>query len=192
LPLSEVRIAAFRCLTHVEIALDPNRNYLFGPNGAGKTSVLESIYLLGRGRSFRTRQIRKLVRVGTDGFSVFGEVEIAERVVRVGVAFDVGRLQKKIDGDATVGTAELAAVLPVHVVEPGIHQLIEGGPGERRRFLDWGVFHVEHAYLEAWRQYRRVLGQRNAALKGASNSELQTWTAALVEAGARGPYPRGG
>jgi DNA replication and repair protein RecF len=183
LPLSHLRISAVRCLTEVEVDLDQRRNYVFGPNGAGKTSILESIYLLGRGRSFRTRQIRKLVRTGTDGFSVFGEVRTTERSRRVGVAFDDGHLQKKLDGDETVGTAELAVVLPVHVIEPGIHALIEGAPSERRRFLDWGVFHVEHAYLDGWRQYRRILGQRNAALKGASSAELQGWTTALVEAG---------
>ena len=183
MPLSHLRISAVRCLADIEIDLDPGRNYVFGPNGAGKTSILESIYLLGRGRSFRTRQIRKLVRIGTDGFTVFGEGRTAERSARIGVAFEDGHLLKKLDGDATVGTAELAVVLPVHVIEPGLHALIEGGPSERRRFLDWGVFHVEHAYLDSWRQYRRVLSQRNAALKSASRAELQGWTTALVEAG---------
>ena len=61
----------------------------------------------------------------------------------------------------------------------------EGGPSERRRFLDWGVFHVEPGYLEAWKSYRRVLSQRNAALKrSASSAELRPWSVALVEAGA--------
>jgi DNA replication and repair protein RecF len=61
---------------------------------------------------------------------------------------------------------------------------VQGTPSERRRFLDWGVFHVEQRYLEAWRRYRRLLGQRNAALKAAATSpELQSWTRALAEAG---------
>jgi len=61
--------------------------------------------------------------------------------------------------------ATLAHIMPVHVIEPNIHRLIEGGPKERRRMLDWGVFHVEPGYLDNWRRYRRVLSQRNAALK---------------------------
>ena len=67
---------------------------------------------------------------------------------------------------------------------PDSHKLIEGSPSERRRFLDWGVFHVEHSYLEAWQRYRRLLGQRNAALvRAGASSELRVWTDALAEAG---------
>lgn len=181
--LRHLRISSLRCIEHAELALHPERNYLFGPNGAGKTSVLEAAYLLGRGRSFRTRQVRKLVRAGIRGFSVYGEVEAAERRRRLGVAFDAGRLEKKLDGEVA-GMAELAAALPIHAIEPGLHYLVEGAPGERRRFLDWGVFHVKPQYLGAWRRYRRVLSQRNAALKaGAAPAELRSWSDAVASAG---------
>jgi DNA replication and repair protein RecF len=184
LSLRRVRITDVRCLIEVELALDPARNYIYGPNGAGKTSILEAVFLLGRGRSFRTRQVRRLVRHGRSGLAVFGEVEESQRVRRVGVAFSQGRLDKKIDGETAAGTAALVEILPVHTIDPSSHELIQGGPSERRRFLDWGVFHVEHAYLDAWRRYRRVLGQRNAALKrGAPPTEFETWTSALAEAG---------
>jgi len=74
--------------------------------------------------------------------------------------------------------------LPVHVLDPSLHALIDGGPSERRRFLDWGVFHVEHTYLSCWRQYRRILSQRNAALKTASSGRvLDVWSEKLVSAG---------
>ena len=177
-----LRIASLRCLESVELTLHPERNYIFGPNGAGKTSILEAAYLLGRGRSFRTRQIRKLVKAGTEGFAVYGEVAGAWGPHRLGVGFGNGRLEKRLDGGPAAMT-ELAAVLPVHAIEPGLHHLIEGAPSERRRFLDWGVFHVEPRYLESWRQYRRVLGQRNSALKTASPAELLGWTKALAAAG---------
>jgi DNA replication and repair protein RecF len=184
LALRRVRITDLRCLADVELTLDPSHNYIFGPNGAGKTSILEAVFLLGRGRSFRTRQIRRLVRHGRGGLAVFGEVEDGARTRRIGVAFAHGRLDKKIDGSPASGTAALVEILPVHAIDPSSHELIQGGPSERRRFLDWGVFHVEHGYLEDWRRYRRLLGQRNAALKkGAPTAELATWTAALAEAG---------
>jgi DNA replication and repair protein RecF len=184
LPLSRVRITALRCLAEVERGLHPRCSYIFGPNGAGKTSILEGIFLLGRGRSFRTRQIRRLVRRGADGVTVYGEVIWRGRAQRLGVSYVSGRLEKKIDGAEADGMGALAALLPVHVIDPSVHQLVEGGPSERRRFLDWGVFHVEHGYLEAWKRYRRVLSQRNAALKaGAGPGELRSWTTALAEAG---------
>jgi DNA replication and repair protein RecF len=177
-------MTALRCLREVELELHPRANYIFGPNGAGKTSLLEGIFVLGRGRSFRTRQMRRLVRHGSDGFAVFG-VAVGEGATRrLGVAYRAGRLEKKIDGEAAEGMAQLAEILSVHALDPGMHALVEGGPSERRRFLDWGVFHVEHGYLAAWKRYRRVLSQRNAVLKSSgSPSELRPWSTALAEAG---------
>jgi len=185
LPLSRVRITTLRCLREVELALHPRRNYIFGPNGAGKTSLLEGMFVLGRGRSFRTRQMRRLVSHGAEGFAVFGEAGVEGAIRRLGVAYRSGRLEKKIDGQPAVGMAQLASLLPVHAIDPSMHAIVEGGPSERRRFLDWGVFHVEPEYLEAWKNYRRVLSQRNASLKRvAADAELRPWSTALAEAGA--------
>jgi len=185
LPLSRVRITNLRCLREVELGLDPRRNYIFGPNGAGKTSLLEGVFVLGRGRSFRTRQMRRLVRHGADGFAVYGEADVDAAQRRLGVGYRAGRLEKKVDGQPAVGMGQLASLLPVHAVDPSMHAIVEGGPSERRRFLDWGVFHVEPGYLEAWKSYRRVLSQRNAALKrSAASAELRPWSVALAEAGA--------
>jgi DNA replication and repair protein RecF len=185
LPLSRVRLTSLRCLRDAEVELDPRRSYIFGPNGAGKTSLLEGVFVLGRGRSFRTRQMRRLVRHGADGFAVFGEVDVDGIGRRLGVAYRAGRLEKKVDGQPAVGMAQLAALLPVHAIDPSMHAIVEGGPSERRRFLDWGVFHVEPGYLDAWKSYRRVLSQRNAALKrSAVPAELKPWSIALADAGA--------
>jgi DNA replication and repair protein RecF len=185
LALSRVRITALRCVAEAALELDAGRNYIYGPNGAGKTSLLEAIFVLGRGRSFRSRQTGRLVRHGQPGFSVYGEVTAGGRTHRIGVAFARGHLTKRVDGEEAAGMAALAEVLPVYALDPGSHQLVEGGPSERRRFLDWGVFHVEPQYLEVWKRYRRVLGQRNAALKaGTLGSALRTWTDALIETGA--------
>lgn len=183
--LGRIRITTLRCLRETELELDAGRNYIFGPNGAGKTSLLEAIFVLGRGRSFRTRQIRRLVQRGSEGFAVFGTAAGREgRGRRLGVSYAAGRLEKKIDGQAAAGMADLAAILPVHAIDPSMHGLVEGGPSERRRFLDWGVFHVERGYLEAWKHYRRALSQRNAALKQSLyGGDLRPWTAAVAEAG---------
>ncbi len=185
MPLDRIRVRNFRCLTDVELQLDARRTYVFGSNGAGKTSFLEALFVLGRGRSFRTRQMRKLVQRGEQEFTVYGEIGGGSDGSRhrIGVGFSSGRLEKRVDGEAVPGMGTLAALLPVHVIDPGVHDLIQGGPSERRRFLDWGVFHVEPDYLDAWKRYRRLLSQRNAALKTSPNrAELQTWTKALCTA----------
>jgi DNA replication and repair protein RecF len=128
--------------------------------------------------------MRRLVQHGKESFAVFGEVLVDGSTRRLGVSYRAGRLEKKIDAQPAAGMAQLAELLPVHAIDPSMHQLVEGGPSERRRFLDWGVFHVEPPYLAAWKRYRRVLSQRNAALKrSASSAELRPWTLAVVEAG---------
>ena len=184
--LERVRISGVRCLEEVELSLDPHKNYFFGPNGAGKTSLLEAIHLLGRGRSFRTRETKRLIQRGREGLSVFGETQdTGGRMRRIGVQLTGGRLTGRVDGVTCESIAELARILPVHVIDPRLHQLVEAGPSERRRFLDGGVFHVEHSYLASWRLYRRLLGQRNAALKAhATDAELKAWTEPLLDAAA--------
>ena len=181
MPLKHLRITNLRCLTEVEFSPHPNRTYFFGPYGAGKTSLLEAIYLLGRGRSFRTRYNRRLIQRGQDCFSVYGELQQNGVKRRLGVGLGPKGLNLRLDSETAPSMAALAKVMPVHVIEPNIHRLIEGSPGDRRRFLDWGVFHVEHNYLEAWRRYRRVLGQRNAALK--SGQSVSAWDSGLISAG---------
>jgi DNA replication and repair protein RecF len=60
---------------------------------------------------------------------------------------------------------------------------VDGGPDIRRSFMDWGLFHVEHGYLEHWRRYARLLRQRNAALKrNQADSVFEAIEPAMAEA----------
>jgi len=185
MPLEHLRVDGVRCLRDVRLDLDARRNYVWGANGAGKTSLLEAIYLLARGRSFRLRQTARLVRHDSTGLHVFGIVGDGEgRQRRLGIAFEDGHLSAQVDGLAVKSQAEMLRLLPVHIIDPRLHQLVEAGPSERRRYIDAGVFHVEHRFLADWRHYRRVLGQRNAALKaGARWAEIDVWTEPLIATG---------
>jgi DNA replication and repair protein RecF len=183
-PLQRIRVRSVRCLADVDIDLALARNYLYGPNGAGKTSFLEAIHLLGRGRSFRTRHVKNLLRHGATELTVVGDISHEELVETVGVRLSSGHLEIHVDGVSHEGLETLARRLPVHVIDPQQHELVEGGPSVRRRYLDGGVFHVEPRYLDTWRNYRRVLAQRNSALKlQVSNEEILTWNHALTKAG---------
>jgi DNA replication and repair protein RecF len=72
----------------------------------------------------------------------------------------------------------------VQAIDPEVHRLVDGGPQERRRYLDWGVFHVEPAFVDHWRRYQRALRQRNAALKaGQAPAAVHAWDSELIEAG---------
>jgi len=184
-PLERIRVDGVRILSGVDCELDPQRNYFFGPNGAGKTSLLEAVFLIGRGRSFRTRQTRRLIQHGREALAVHVEQREGGSVRRIGVQFDDTGIVFRIDRQPAASVTDVARCFAVDVIDPGVHRLIEGGPSERRRFIDWGVFHVEHDYLAAWKRYRRVLGQRNAALKaGAPRPALEPWDRALASTGA--------
>jgi DNA replication and repair protein RecF len=74
LSLLDLTIDDLRCIEHAELHLHPGHNLIWGGNGSGKTSLLESIFLLGRGRSFRTRNSERLIRHGRDRLVVFGRV----------------------------------------------------------------------------------------------------------------------
>lgn len=180
--LRELRIENLRVLARAEFALAPGWNVFTGPNGAGKTSLLEAAYLLSHGRSFRTAAREALARDGSGGYAVFGEVEFAGGRSRVGLARTARGLVAKVDG-ADVAIADLLRRTAVLCFEPGSHELIAGASDERRRYLDWGVFHVEHAFLSVWRRYQRVLKQRNALMRRlVDRSELAPWDHELARA----------
>src|ERR1019366_5421045 len=162
--LRRVQVTDFRCLHQTEIELDPEFTLISGPNASGKTSLLEAIYVLGRGRSFRTRRLDHLIRIGCERLIVVGEVETPGRMT-LGIEATKSGMRAKIAGDWASSLAELAAAFPVQIIDPEVHRLIEEGPSRRRRFLDWGVFHVEHEFIHRWQRYQQVLKQRNAALK---------------------------
>ncbi len=177
----QLRIANLRAIVAEDIALAPGWNVFTGPNGAGKTSLLEAAFLLSHGRSFRSTARDALTRHGSDGFAVFGE--LAEPVARVGLARREGALQARLDGrDVAVG--EFLRQVAVTCFEPGSHALIAGAADERRRYLDWGVFHVEPDFLGTWRRYQRALRQRNALLRvQAGAGELAPWDSELAACG---------
>jgi DNA replication and repair protein RecF len=182
--LRRLQVTDFRCLPSAELEIDPRYTLISGGNATGKTTLLESIYLLGRGRSFRTRRIERLVRRGGERFVVFGEVQCADRRVAVGIEGGSGGIRARIGGEPVGTLAELALTLPVQIIDPEIHQLIEDGPGRRRRFIDWGVFHVEPDFLGHWQRFHLALRQRNAALKGRQPKSLVSiWDADLIRHG---------
>lgn len=179
--LRELHITNLRCIEAARLELGPEDNYVFGPNGAGKTTILEGAYFLGRGRSFRTHRAHRLVRAGQGHFEVVGHVRWAKHDVVLGVRGAAGGLEARVGGRPAATLADLAERLPVQIIDPETHKLVEEGPGHRRRFIDWGVFHVKPRFLDAWRRYRRALKQRNAALRQAGPSP-DAWNPELFAA----------
>jgi len=182
--LTRLRLANLRLFEQLELDLVAGWNLFFGGNGAGKTTILEAACLLSHGRSFRTGSHEALARTGSDGYAIYGDIETEGAVVRgVGIARRNGRLEARLGGQA-VAVGELMRHTAVLCFEPGSHELLAGGSEGRRRFLDWGVFHVEQEFLPAWSRYQRALRQRNVLLRlDAADAELAPWNQELARSG---------
>jgi DNA replication and repair protein RecF len=179
--LRSLSVTALRCFEQLELEAAPGLNLVTGNNASGKTSLLEAIFLLGRGRSFRSAKRDALIREGSSALRVVSRLEDG-RVLGMEVSGD--HWVARAGGEQVSQLAELAALLPVQLLDPEVHRLVQEGPGERRRYLDWATFHVKPGFLEAWRTYQRALRQRNAALKArAPDSALEPWERTLSASG---------
>jgi DNA replication and repair protein RecF len=182
--LERLSIEDFRCVERAELDFDVRCNLITGENASGKTSLLEAIFFLGRGRSFRSTRNEALVRTGVGNFSLVGRTSQGGLSQPLGIRFGADGIEARFAGRPVSGLAELATRLPVQAIDPEVHRLVDGGPQERRRYLDWGVFHVEPGFVEHWRRYQRALRQRNASLRaGQSEALVRAWDPELLEAG---------
>lgn len=182
--LDRLQIRGFRNLQPTSLNPGPGVNWLYGDNGAGKTSVLEAIFLLARGRSFRVRPVGAVIQHGQKSLQVVARQR--ERGIFLGIERDGDDWRGRIDGHDSHRISEFATALPLVLIEPDSHRLIDGGPDRRRQYLDWQLFHVEPSYLEYWQRYARLLRQRNAALRSnASIATLSALEAPMVSAAGR-------
>ena len=157
--VERLQLGAFRRFEHVDIEPAPGLNLITGNNGAGKTSLLEALHVMAYGRSFRGRVRDGLIRDGKEAIEVFvqwresrqsgsdqaavaGEMD-ASLPRKAGIRHTGQDWTGKLDGMPVTHLGELCAALAVVTFEPGSHALVNGGGEPRRRFLDWGLFHVE-------------------------------------------------
>jgi len=154
-------------------------NLIYGANGSGKSSILEAIHILGIGRSFRSRTASSVINHEADSLSVFGNIEKTTKIPAGIEKSRRGNTKIRIAGSDVTTIAELAELLPIQLINPDSYRLLDAGPKYRRQFMDWGLFHVEQSFYDAWRRLQRTLKQRNAALR--DGQEVSVWDPELVE-----------
>lgn len=154
---------------------------LAGANASGKTSFLEAIHYLALGRSFRTSSVKPLIRTDDSEAVLFAELT-------GGLTAGLQKPRRgdhllKLGGQPLRSWENVAREMPVQLLDATSFSLLNEGPRLRRRFLDWGVFHVEHRFLSAWRRTRRAISHRNVLLKragGPDEGEIAPWEQELV------------
>lgn len=160
---------------------------LIGDNGQGKTNLLEAVYYLEVFRSFRGARDEQLVTFGREYFRVEG-VTVGgtggEEVVAAGYAREGRRKKVTIGGSEPDRLGDAIGRVGAIVFTASDIEIVAGGPGARRRFLDIILSLVEPGYLAALQRYRQIVSQRNELLRnGARPRELTAWNAGLVETG---------
>lgn len=186
MPINRLMVEDFRNLHGVDLHVAQGANFITGENGSGKTSILEVIYTLATGRSFRSRKFRNLIAYHRQSFQLFAELSFSGLVHRLGVSRQKdGTSQFKLDGTSVASAGELAAMLPCQVIDSHSFDLLEGGPGDRRAFIDWLVFHVKPSFRTLWSDYVRCLKHRNSLLRSDKipDAEIAIWDRALAELG---------
>ena len=182
--LKQLHVHGLRNLKHIQLTLSPQVNLFHGPNGSGKTSILEAIFLLGRGRSFRSRVLNTVINTQEQVCTAYGLRESSGVSTPIGVSRGrQGDFLFKINGQPIAAASALAETLPLLLLNAEGFDLIGGGPQYRRRFIDWGVFHVEHNYKQLVRRYQRVLKQRNSLMRHDRIDEqlLAVWDTEFVD-----------
>ncbi|RUR12629.1 DNA replication/repair protein RecF [Legionella sp. km772] len=161
--LTDLKIHHLRAVDTAHLRLNPRFNFIIGPNGSGKTSILEALYLLSCGHSFRSREIVPIIAHEQDKLTVFAQ-GLDNKTVSIQKSKSLPT-QIKLNNQFCSTTSQLAYALPCQIINSDIFQIIDATSSIRRSLLDWGLFHVKPNYLALWKEYRRVLKQRNALLK---------------------------
>jgi DNA replication and repair protein RecF len=174
-----------RCFAEFSLTPILGVNLLLGENGAGKTSVLEALYLLGYGRSFRGRVRDGLIQQGHRQLLLRAHwLNSHGGAQHGGLQHSGSDWQARLNGEAVDNLGQFCSQFPVLCFEPGSHELISGAAEHRRRFIDWALFHVEPDFYLQWRRFSRALKQRNALLKSnPSANALLPWDREFAEAG---------
>ncbi|WP_413520227.1 DNA replication/repair protein RecF [Psychrobacter glacincola] len=180
--IERLQISHLRNLTQVN--LQPAAcNVIIGANGSGKTSLLEAIFLLSRGKSFRHHQPKRYIQHHQDSATVHANINDSRTLAiqKQADATTVLRLNQTTVYNQSILTEQL----PTLLIDPSTMDMLEQGSASRRQLLDWLVFHMKQGFHPQWIAYQRLLKQRNSLLKQRRHlthvqlAELRAWDKGL-------------
>lgn len=175
--LKQLQIKDFRNLQDTRLIPTNGVNLIVGDNASGKTSILEAIYYLSHVRSFRTQYVTDLIFRHSPYLQLVADIETNDQnIIPFGIRRSRNKSEIRVNKTPVIRVSDIAAQFPVLAIHPDSYKLISGSPSQRRQYIDWGVFHVEHGFFEAWKRFKKALNQRNAALKTKQKNDVcQLW-----------------
>ncbi|NGX45312.1 MAG: DNA replication and repair protein RecF [Chlamydiae bacterium] len=182
--LKRLHIQNFRNLEEVALSFSDDVNSIVGDNAQGKTSLLEAIFFLSTGRSFRTNDLKQLIRKESSGFYLEAEFEKEGVLQTARIAFDGSEKHLLINGTKSGQFAPLMGLLPVVLYAPEDVSLINGAPLLRRRFLNMHIAQADPQYVYHLGRYHRAMRQRNELLRQKSEEAIGPWETAMAHSAA--------
>lgn len=183
--LKKLSLSSFRNLEETELIPSPRFNVIFGRNAQGKTNLLESIYLLGTLKSFRTVKNSEIMNWGSCSCSIIGLVEKDDIAREIAVLVEKGGKKVRLDHKHLSRLTDFFGSLNVVIFSPEDMAMVKGMPDVRRKYLDRSIFSGDSSYLHFHHEYFRTLKNRNILLRNGGDDELQVWSEKLAETGAR-------
>ena len=178
----------FRNYEDQEVNFRPGLNILQGENGQGKTNILEGIYYLLTGKSYRVHREQELARWGENEFHLYGDFLVRRRKVRLESHYRDKRKIIKINQIPISKLSEYVGTINVVFFSPDDLAMVKGGPAERRRFLDLHIAQHNSKHIQLLNAYNKVMQQKNALLKnpqGGMREQLGLWNEQIVKLGSQ-------
>lgn len=185
--IKEIEVNNFRNLKADRISINEKTTLFCGKNGQGKTNLLESVWLLSCGKSFRAASDREMICIGKDSSKVILKAEDGLRkFIFEAVLYENRRKEIFINNEKIRKNSDILGNLVTVLFVPDHLNLIKGSPENRRRFIDISLCQQKKSYLVALKEYNRILDERNALLKlirdgQQSEESLDVWDESLVE-----------
>lgn len=187
----KITLRNFRNIKEAEIHFAPGVNVLLGDNAEGKTNLLEALYFISIGKSFRLQHLNELIHFETKEAFISLDFHAGEREQNVSVQLSNNRVRTAEKNRVRVRRiSELVGSFRAVLFCPEHLSLIKDGPGERRSFLDIAICAAEPLYLAALQKYNHVLKQRNALIRSAEDNPAlfyetgDIWSRQLAKEGA--------
>ncbi len=173
--LKRLLLRNFRNYDQAEVVFSPLINLVQGDNGQGKTNLLEAIYLISTGRSFRANSLSDLIRFGQSFFYLEAEFEKEGVLQNLKIYYDESTRKVQYNQSVYPTLTSLLGILPSVLLSPDDHSLISGNPAERRRFLDLHIAQTDPLYIFHFSRYLKAMKQRNHLLRSKSEAAIQAW-----------------
>lgn len=180
-----VRFYQFRNLQDGTVEVAAPQVFLRGENGQGKSNFLESLYILSYGGSFRTRRDTDLCRIGTREMSIAGRVDNESGFHGIDVRYQEGKKKISLDNSAVSDRRDMISLNPSVVFRHDDMVFVNGAPEMQRWFVDQTLSMYRPIYVDDLRRYRRILKNRNHAIKNEQMELLDLYDRELAESGLR-------